>query len=354
MIPLASARIGYAGYSRDFSSPGDRRRFSAYAGQRNLSYEYPTLDGDYDLVLITQNADLTGWTARKRKDGERLRLVLDLVDPYFEQRRLDERLLKGMGRYFERRDSRLSIDFRETLKQACRATDAVLCSTPEQRETILQFNPNVEISFDWFDEELGQPKAAFGRKDRLKLVWEGQAGTLRSIQAIREPLNALRDDIELHVVTDPSVPRWYGRLGTLSATELLAGIECPITFSRWEKDTFSENITKADIAVIPMDLSHPMFRAKPENKLVLLWKLGMPVLAGPTAAYQRAMGAANLPMVCKNEGEWLEKFRWLLGLAPQELAALGARGRRHATTVYDAQAFRLPFDRAFKSIGFAI
>jgi hypothetical protein len=354
MRPLVDARIGYGGYSRDFSRPGDRRRFSAYARQRGLDYEYPDLKRDYDLVVITQNADLTGWATRKRREGDRFRLVIDLVDPYFQQKRLDERLLKGIGRWWEGRDSRLSPDFLRTLRSACRAADGVLCSTQEQRETILGYNPNVEISFDWFDDELGAPKRDFRRDGRLKLVWEGQAGTLRSIQTLRGPLNALKDKVELHVVTDPSVPRWYGRLGTLPASELLAGIECPVRFTPWRKETFSGHITAADLAIIPMDFSHPMFAQKPENKLVLLWKLGMPVLAAPTPAYRRAMGAAGLDMICETEREWTERLAALAEAPAQILAGLASRGHDHALGAYGEADFRAPFDRMFSSFGFEI
>jgi hypothetical protein len=354
MRPLSDVRIGYGGYSRDFSRPGDRRRFSAYARQRGLGYEYPDLKRDYDLVLITQNADLTGWAERKRREGDRFRLVVDLVDPYFEQKRLDERLLKGVGRYLEGRDSRLSPDFRRTLQDVCRAADGVLCSTLEQRSTILDYNPNVEISFDWFDDELGAPKRDFDRNGRLKLVWEGQAGTLRSIQVLRGPLNALRDKVELHVVTDPSVPRWYGRLGTLPAAELLAGIECPVRLTPWDKETFSGHITAADLAVIPMATSIPMFAQKPENKLVLLWKLGMPVLVGPTPAYRRAMAAAGLDMVCETEREWTESLAALAEARAETLAGLAGRGQDHALRAYDQAAFRAPFDRMFGGFGFEV
>jgi hypothetical protein len=354
MKRLDGVRIGYGGYSPDFSAPGDRRRFGAYARQCGLAFEYPRLDRDYDLVILTQNADLTGWAARKRREGDRFRLVFDLVDAYFEQARIDVRLLKGIGRYLEGRDSRLSPDFRRTLETMCRASDAVLCSTLEQRQTILAYNPNVELSFDWLDDELAPPKTAFRRDGRLKLVWEGQAGTLRSMQTLRESLNALKEKIELHVVTDPSSPRWYGRLGTVTPHETLAGIECPIFLHIWNKASFSENITAADLAVIPMDVSIPMFRAKPENKLVLFWKLGMPALVGPTPAYRRAMSEAGLDMVCETEADWTANLHALASASSRDLAELAQRGRLHAVRTYNAEAFRAPFDRIFAKVGFTV
>jgi hypothetical protein len=350
---LSAARIGYAGYSRDFSAPGDRRRFAAYARQSGLSFEYPDPHRDYDLVVITQNADLAGWSARKR-DGGRFRLVFDLVDAYFEQTRLDERLLKGFGRFMEGRDSRLSPDFQRTLKCACQAADAVICSTPEQRETIMRYNGNVAISFDWFDDELGPLKQSFERSGRLKLVWEGMGGLVRSVQTLREPLNALKDRVELHVVTDPTSKRWYGRLGTCTAEELLAGIECPINVIRWIKEDFWRHITAADLAIIPMDMTHSMIRAKPANKLILLWKLGMPVLAGPTEAYRRAMAQAGLDMLCETPADWAAKLEALASAPAHTLADLGRRGYKHAKTTYTAEAFRAPFDAIFASLGFEL
>lgn len=351
--PLADARIGYDGYTSDYSGPGDRRRFGAYARQRGLSYERPGLDGDHDIVIITQNSDLTGWAARKRREGDRFRLVLDLVDGYFEQKRLDERILKGIGRYVEGRDSILSADFRETLKTICRAADGIWCSTPEQRDTIRRYNDNVEISFDWIDDELVPPKEDYSRAGRLKLVWEGQAGTLRSMKTIIAPLNAVSDLIELHVVTDPATPRWYGRLGTLTPQQMLKGLRCPVHHVVWQRSDFAAQIRAADVALIPIDLANTLFAAKPENKLVLLWKLGMPVLAGATDAYRRAMAAAGLDLICESTADWTDRIRTLAAAPAERLREIGEQGRDYAARTYGLEAFQAPFDALFRSIGYA-
>lgn len=353
-IPLSSALIGYAGYARSCTGPGDRRRFLAYAKQRGLSFRHPALDDDCELVVVTQSADLPGWTARKRKAGNKLHLVLDLVDAYFQESRLAPRLLMGIGRYYERRDSRLSPDFLETLRRACSVADGILCSTLEQREIILRYNDNVEVSFDWFGDELCPPKREYGRGRRLKLVWEGQAVTLRNVQELREPLNTLKDEVELHVVTDETVPRWLRRYGRHPSRDLLNGIECPIILSRWDKADFSRRIIDADVAIIPMDLDHPIIRAKPENKLVLFWKLGMPVLVAPTPAYRRAMGAAGLDMLCETPADWLAHLRSLAAAPPERLSELGRLGYEHATLAYDDAAFRRPYDRVLTKLGFAL
>lgn len=344
-------RIGYGAYSPDFSAAGDRRRFSAYARMRGLPYEYARLNQDYDLVYLTYNADLTGWLARKRREGSRFKLIFELIDSYLTEGDSVRRRLKGLGRFIEGTDTRLSLDLQTSIQAICRAADAVICSTNEQREMIADLNPNVHISFDHFGELGTSPNRPFRCGGRLKLMWEGQAFTMHNLQSIRPTLNRLKDQVELHVVSDPSVPRYLGRFGTRSWSEILAGIECPVTFHRWSQPTLTKVAAQADVAIIPMDVSDPMIIGKPENKLILLWQLGLPVLTGPTPSYSRAMAEAGLSMVCPTQEAWHAQLTRLAAAPPSVLAAISEQGRRHAETRYSADRFCAVFDSALASVG---
>lgn len=350
-MKLGDARIGYAGYSRDFRVPGDRRRFAAYARLKGIALEYAEIDRPYDLAYVTYSSDLPGWTARKRREGDRFKLVFELIDSYFTQTSWARRLMKGTARRLLGTDSRLSPDLQRTLIAACRAADAVICSTEEQREVIRRYNPNVFISFDHFADELGPPKQDYGRSGKLKLVWEGQSTTLPNLQIIREPLNDLRDQIELHVVTDPVIHRYFGRFGTYPSIEALKGIECDLRFHRWERDTFSRLVTACDAAVIPIDRTNPLWWGKPENKLVLLWQLGMPVLTSATPVYQRAMSAAGVDMTSANNSDWRRKLEALVAAAPDEMKRRAASCRAHAEAAYSRDEFVRRFDETFASVG---
>jgi glycosyltransferase involved in cell wall biosynthesis len=352
-MKLGDARIGYAGYSRDFSVPGDRRRFAAYAGIKGIPLEYAELNRAYDLAYITYSSDLPGWVARKRREGGRLKLVFELIDSYLTDTNPVRRLLKGSARFALGTDSRLSPDFRRTLVGACEVADAVICSTEEQRDTIRRYNPNVFISFDHFAGELGPPKTDYSRAGKLKIVWEGQSTTLPNVQVIREPLNDLRDRVELHVVTDPMIHRFFGRFGSYPAMEALAGIECEKHFHRWDRTTFSGEITACDLAVIPIDAANRLARGKPENKLVLLWQLGMPVLTTATPAYQRAMDAAGVDMTCSTSAEWGARLERLLDAGPSNLKQIGRKCRAFAERAYSEEEFVSRFDQAFEALGFS-
>ena len=349
---LSEARIGYGGYSRDFSSPGDRRRLAAYARMRGLRIEYAEIDRVYDLAYVTYSSDLPGWVARKRREGGRLKMVFELIDGYFTQTNVVRRLLKGAGRFALGADSRLSPDLRRTLIAACEAADAVVCSTEEQRETISRYNSNVFLSFDHFGDELGLPKQDYGRSGKLRIVWEGQSTTLPNLQVIRDPLNDFRDKVELHVVTDPVIYRYFGRFSPYPAMAALEGIECDKHFHRWDRQSFSSKVTGCDLAVIPIERSNALWWAKPENKLILLWQLGMPVLTTATPVYRRVMEAARTDMSCASGTEWGEGLQRLINSSAAELAGIGRQCREYATTAYSKEEFTKRFDSIFSSIGF--
>lgn len=350
---LSDARIGYAGYSRDFSVPGDRRRFGAYMRMKGLATEPARLSREYDVVLVTHNGDIPGWTKRKRRAGDEFRFIFELADSYFTQTGLPRRLLKGAGRYAIGMDSRMSPDFLRTLVNACESADAVICSTEEQRAEILRYNPNVFVSFDYFGDDLGPPKRDYRRGGRLRLVWEGQSTTLGNIQSIRGLLNRFKDDIELHVVTDPLIHRYFGRFGSYDSRDALRGIECPIRFHRWQLESFSAHISSADVAIIPIDLSNAMARGKPENKLVMMWQLGMPALTSETPAYRRAMNGAGIQMCCASEEEWAARLQALIAANGGKLEEIGRHCRAYADTAYSKSEFMRRFDLAFEAVGLA-
>jgi hypothetical protein len=352
-MKLAEARIGYAGYSPDLSGPGDRRRFCAYAAHRKLRFDKADIGRDYDVVLVTHNGDITGWTKRKRRAAGRFKFVFELADSYFVHNDPMRRFLKGVGRFALGMDSRLSPDFMRTLIGACEAADVVICSTEEQRETISRFNPNVVLSFDYFGDELGPPKSDHGCSGKFRIVWEGQSTTLPNLQVIREPLNDLKDRVELHVVTDPQIYRYFGRFDRYPAMEALAGIECAKRFHRWDRETFSSKIVEADLAVIPIERSNALWWGKPENKLVMLWQLGMPALTSATPVYERTMRKAGLDMLCSDLGDWRDKLGRAIE-SPTGLEAIAAKGRAYAERAYSKEEFLRRFDQVFERIGFEV
>lgn len=351
---LQDVTIGYSGYSINGSAPGDRRRFLAWAKLREVSWKPASLEGMYDVVYLTHHSDLPGWLHRKEQEGDRLRIIFELVDSYLTQDHPVRRRIKGVARRALGVDSRLSADFHSTLKRICAASDAVLCSTEEQVATIRAFNQNVLTSFDWFGDELPAPKQNYTRGSRLRIGWEGQAITLSNINEIAPTLNLMADRIELHVVADPVLRRIMGRFGARRSSEVLSAITAPVIFHEWCKDSFTAHLKACDLVIIPIDATCPMMRGKPENKLILLWKLGLPVVTSASCAYSRAMAGAGLDLTCVTLDDWREALERLAAASCAERAALAEKGRTYAEKAYSIKHFCAPFDRAFSTAGITI
>ena len=68
-------------------------------------------------------------------------------------------------------------------------------------------------------------------------------------------------------------------------------------------------------AIIPIDTNDRFADLKPENKLLGLWTLGLPVLFSDTQAYKRVAVQAGLDSACLTSKDWafaLENHKSLL------------------------------------------
>ena len=61
MNSFSSPRVGYVPLSNTLMSPGDRRRFVAYALDRDLKFEIAHPKEKYDLVVLSELADISVW-----------------------------------------------------------------------------------------------------------------------------------------------------------------------------------------------------------------------------------------------------------------------------------------------------
>jgi len=294
---------------------------------------------------------LPGWVARKKREGDALPMVFELIDSYLTQSGFNQRFTKAAVRRLLGTDSGFAPDFLATMREICRVADVVICSTEEQAAMIGQLNPNTVISFDYFGDELSEMKRDFTTSERLKLVWEGQAVTLRNLNEIAPVLNRLKDQIELHIVSDPRMKRYLGRFGEVDSRSVISASEAPIVFHPWEKATFFEHIRACDLAIIPIGADHPMMRGKPENKLVMLWQMGMPVLTGATSAYSSAMAAAGLDMACATLADWETPIRNFAQSNAAAREAIAGKAQSFALDAYSGEHFRERFDRAFAMAG---
>jgi glycosyltransferase involved in cell wall biosynthesis len=263
-------------------------------------------------------------------------------------------LVRGLVKFAFRRTRHLHLDYRRLIEDTCRRADAVVCTTEEQRQQILPFCPNAHVILDFQPEAGGRAKTDYARREVFNLVWEGLAWSLLTFRPAVDALRELerRHRIALHLVTDLRWPLAFGdtlRVSTRMRVRRLIPLR-EIYLYEWNPHLITELCTAADLAIIPIPLDQPIYAGKPENKLVLFWRMGMPVVTTATAAYERAMRGAGLAMTCRTTEDWIRTIERYMGDEAARREA-GERGRAYAEANYSESRLLSQWDAVFASLG---
>jgi glycosyltransferase involved in cell wall biosynthesis len=343
-------RIGYVPYSDSLDRPGDSRRFAYYASKRGIRFEIADPAKDYDLVVLSARADISVWSRNTKA-----KLVYDLIDSYLAIPRTDLKgRLRGLLKFLVRQSRYLQLDYWKAIGGMCERADAVVCSTEEQRQDILRYCPNVHVVLDAHMGVTRTVKKDYRAKEPFRLVWEGLPQTLGSLELIRTVLDSLRSKylIEMHIVTDRDYFLYLGQYGKRSSLKMAKRILPDVRFHEWNEADCAEIICSCDLAVIPLSLEDPFAAGKPENKLLLFWRMGMPVVTSASPAYVRAMHGAGLNFVANSEADWLDLLERLLGDEAARREA-GSLGKAYTERAFNEERLLARWDAVFASVGFS-
>jgi hypothetical protein len=343
-------RIGYVPVSGDLSHPGDRWRFGAYAKARGLQFELARPEERYDVVVLSELADISVW-----EDYAGGKIVYDLCDSYLAvPRNHYKHRLRGPYRYLTARNRGLILDYWAAFARMCARADAVVCTTLEQKTDIEHHCSNVHIVLDVHTSVAGASKADYSRHGPLRVVWEGLPVNVPQLRSIGGALRELgsRQELELHIVTTPHMTRFLGHFGRMATADYVKDIYPRITVHAWQESAWAATIGGCDVAIIPIDLDDPFTAGKPENKLLLFWRIAMPVVTSATPAYRRAMDAAGTRLYCTTEEDWI-RVLGELGADEGRCREAGLLGQRYATEHASAPQHLAAWDAVFASIGAA-
>jgi len=350
-MKINEARIGYAPRSPGLDVPGDRRRFCFYARARKLSFEVTGEPlPDQDIVVVTTTADISQWS----RADPRIKIVYDLIDSYLALPQFTPKSLgRGVAKRLSGETKQLIWDYRSAIEAMCARADAVVCCTEEQRQAILRHCPNVHVILDYHGAEARLRKRRFDASVPFRLVWEGLPYTLPGFREVRAALDRVRrrHAVEVHLVTDLEFRQYAGRFRKWTTRDFAARYVDGFRLHEWTSDRVAEVVTSCDLAIIPVLLDDPMFRGKPENKLLLFWRMAMPTVTSATPAYQRAMSQAGLDMTCGDAASWEELLEhYIVDADAREKAA--ERGYRWVTEAHSEFHLIEQWDALFASVGF--
>lgn len=346
---LRRMRIGYVPLSDDFTAPGDRRRFAFYARARGLTYEIADAREAYDIVVLSQRADTSVWRRYHRAKG---RIVYDLIDSYLAVPATDLRgAFRGAAKFAVRQTRHLELSYGRSIAALCSRADAVICSTEEQRRDISRHCSNVHIILDVQSGDVRVQKRDYQSGPVFNLVWEGLPENLAGFSGI---LPALKDfsrtrPVALHLITDLFYHRYLNRIGKRHTSDVVARMGIPAYLYQWNGAMMATIAVASDLAVIPIRSGDAMALGKPENKLLLFWRIGVPTLTSKTPAYDRAMNAAQLDMTCATASEWRDRLEEFASDEAKRAQAAAA-GFQTAETVYGKAEMLRRWDLALASV----
>ena len=313
MSAVDNLSIGYAPYSSDFSSSGDRRRFVYYANSKAIDFEIAKPENEYDIVFVTHGADITVWS---KYDKSKAVIVYELVDSYLATPVFSfYGLFRGVAKYLSGTYKYCQLNQKKSIESMCRRADIVICSTEEQKNHIRRYCDDVRIILDVKSEYHNyrmtqQPEL---KNNELNIAWEGVPHNIKSFEVIRDALSILSKQyqINLHLITALKYKKYMNKYVTKhTINEVKKYIDINnVYLYQWNELTVSHISSACDFAIIPIDSNDTMDNGKPEDKLFIFWLMGLPTVVSETPAHLRAMKGAGLSMACSSTNDWVSTIK---------------------------------------------
>ena len=113
----------------------------------------------------------------------------------------------------------------------------------------------------------------------------------------------------------------------------------------WTLNNVKKYASNSSFAIIPIDTKDKFANLKPENKLLGLWTLGLPVIFSDTPAYKRVATQAGLESNCIESNNWsfaLNNHNSILNEKNSQLAS------KYLSTFHTKQVLIAKWDAAIR------
>ena len=343
---MKNIKIGYWPNSKSLDAPGDRRRFIFYLENRNLDFEIFQPDKKYDLVYLSQTADISQINEIKKTGAK---IFYDNINSYSSEKLSMRSILRGLGKYFSSSSKYLVLNYNKFLNErVLPEVDAVICASKEQALIAEKFSSSVFSIPDHTHNEAVTVKENYSSKKVINIGWEGLGSNVYQLNTLKNVFAKFSRDYEfnLHVISDRYSYKYMNRFIKTDSERILKGLCDNLIFHDWDKETYSSILTSCDFAIIPINLKSRMASAKPENKLVNLWKMGLPVIASNTKSYKRVMENCGLDFVANSEDEWIKHLK-ILSQDHILRKDIGLKVYNYATKNYGTSAVIEEWDHMF-------
>jgi hypothetical protein len=311
------------------------------------------LNQKVDVIVASERSDFqSNHFAQKR-----VPIIFDLIDAYLSPLNPFDDFIRGLAKRITGQISGEIKPYSHYVRDFCMISSAIICSSPEQEAVIKPFNSNTHIILDSHDEiPLLEPgPASSTSSDKKRILWEGQPATIQGVQKISTILSELskENSLSFDFVTDEKYFRLLGKYFEQNTFRLLEKDLNPIIdrvrIIPWTPENLVTSAKESLIAMIPVNLSVPIQKLKPENRLLIMWRLGLPCLTSASPAYIRVASQAGVKTVCESPKDWLENSRRLIvdrNFALEEIL----RGQNYLRENHTRENLLYKWDRLIESV----
>jgi hypothetical protein len=350
--PVKKLKIGYWPLSGNLDSAGDRRRLIFWATARDHTI-VTDLNKKVDVIVASESADLNSRYFSKKHTP----IIFDLVDAYLSPLSAIDDMARGIAKRTFGQFTGSIRPFSHHVREFCKNVDAVICSSIEQEAEIKPYNNNTHVILDSHEEipfVYPSKNKAFGLGHH-QILWEGQPATIRGVKAISSVLLEVSKTSRLSIefVTDEKYFLFLNKFMARDTLDLLksdlSAVSNLVKIVQWSPNNLVKSAANSDVAMIPINLEVPMQRLKPENRLLIMWRLGIPCLTSPSPAYKRVSNEAGVNAICENLSDWLENFNKVLSDPSYSLNEV-INGQNYLRDNHTREILLKKWDDAFASV----
>lgn len=305
--------IGYEGYSPGNKGIADRRRLVFWAEKRGHTI-VESKNQDAEIIVITSSSDLNFWANNQSKKP----LVLDVVDGLIGEKSLMKDYLRGFAKWTIRENQNyFPKRFSQFLITVAAKSQRVICSSAEQVAEWAKFGISAVDILDIHEEiPIVNREHEDQSPQNSSFFWEGLPATLDSMELLE---NIFKDNqatkFNLNILTNLHSYTFLNKYKRVNLEKLIRkqlnfdNLQTNIT--QWNVENLVLSAKKSSLGVIPIIGNKGYNHLKAENRLLIMWRLGLPVLVSPLDSYRRVMRDADIPGICENKLEWSQKSRIL-------------------------------------------
>lgn len=288
----------------------DRRRFISYINNfKNIKIEHEVEKNKiYDVVIVGSGGDLRK-AAKLRKFTKYL--IIDYANHYL----VENNIIKNRARpilqaMFLNFDYTLK-SYKKLITDVFKVADTIIVSSSAQLQYLKKLNFKSYVLTDFFHDEINFLKPNFKRQVSFNsLMWEGQSSNITNLNVLKKVLNKKRT-LKLNVVTDEFYGFMNGRILKKNTKSFLQKNFINYSYFKWSQKNLINTAFHSQLGVIPIDKSKSIYASKPENKIVLMWLLGLPIIGTDIQSYLNLEKRSNIKCTCSSIQEWeytLEKY----------------------------------------------